>query len=510
MDDAAWKAAQSQAHPHATTRCGLTVLRCTGSSRATKCWRWNHTRQQWRKITYQAGTWFTATAMHFADLQGLVAVLEQIRRDPRALIVRGALAPDTAAAVAANPDHAIRRLKRPKGAFAATLTEVDRRWFMGDIDGWPLPPWADLADDPDTVIDHAIHELLPPAFHDATCWWQLSSSAGFVQGVLKAHLFFWLSAPASNAHIKAVLKQCAPGIDGALFSAAQPHFIADPIIEGSHDPIPRRTGWRIGLDDEVVLPELQARPAHPATAAGYTGPVGGLDVLGDGPGLEGFHAPLRTATMRYAAHCARGTEQRDDAALITTLQAAVRAAPQRTDRNVEDIYTQGYYLQRLIDGAFDRLTSEPDHPQSIQPHYPTPTKAESVEETRNTLSKLIAEFLGRVRNWHALPKDDRPPAEHAGIIIGVGVGKSRIAQEALAAFIHAARSRGANFPHRVLWLVPTHKLSSEALLKMEQLGLSVAVMRGREAKIPGSNTKTMCLNLPAITDALSIFSAHDN
>jgi hypothetical protein len=30
---------------------------------------------------------------------------------------------------------------------------------MIDVDDWPLPNWGDLADDPDTVIEHVIHEL---------------------------------------------------------------------------------------------------------------------------------------------------------------------------------------------------------------------------------------------------------------------------------------------------------------------------------------------------------------
>ena len=61
---------------------------------------------------------------------------------------------------------------------------------MLDIDNWPLPGWADLADDPGTWIDAAIHELLPPAFHDAECWWQLSLSAGFVTGRPESSLVF--------------------------------------------------------------------------------------------------------------------------------------------------------------------------------------------------------------------------------------------------------------------------------------------------------------------------------
>ncbi len=128
---------------------------------------------------------------------------------------------------------------------------------MIDIDNFPLRPSDDLVDDPEAAIEHAISELLPPAFHDTEAWWQLSSSAGFSAGMLKVHVFFWLSEPVHNLHIKAVLKQHAPRVDLAPFNAAQPHYIAAPVIEGGHDPLPRRTGWRKGSDAAVTLPPLR-------------------------------------------------------------------------------------------------------------------------------------------------------------------------------------------------------------------------------------------------------------
>jgi hypothetical protein len=252
-------------HPSACVKaCGLTILRTTGTALATKRWSWNRTLQEWRKVSYEAGAQFMPEERSVASLAELVAVLEHVSRDPRAFIVRGALSQSARDALGRNPDQPIRRHKHRKGNIAPTLEEVPRRWIMADIDNWPLPSWGDLADDPDTVIDHAIRELLPEPFHDATCWWQLSASAGFAVGVLKVHLFFWLAEPADNLHIKTVMQQHAPAIDRAPFSAAQPHFIAAPIIEGGHDPIPRRTGWRRGAEMQVVLPapaQLEPSPA---------------------------------------------------------------------------------------------------------------------------------------------------------------------------------------------------------------------------------------------------------
>ncbi|HME26316.1 MAG TPA: hypothetical protein VKI44_34155 [Acetobacteraceae bacterium] len=129
------------------------------------------------------------------------------------MIVRGALAAVARKELARNPNATIRRIKLVKANRGApTLEEVDRLWVMLDIDGFPLRSLDDLAEDPEGAIDHAIHELLPEPFQDSACWWQLSSSAGFAQGILKVHLFYWLTQPASNLHIKTVLKQCAPGV----------------------------------------------------------------------------------------------------------------------------------------------------------------------------------------------------------------------------------------------------------------------------------------------------------
>jgi hypothetical protein len=244
--------------------CGLTLLRTVDGRkkgeivrhRATKTFHWNTTLGEWLKRGYSAGALFTAQERTVGSLAELAAVIEAVRNDPCTFIVRGALAPAMRAAIAANPDHRIRRQKNPAPGREPSLVETLRRWIPIDIDDFPLRDTDDLADDPELVIERAIHELLPPCFHDATCWWQLSSSAGFAQGVLKVHLFFWLTEPADDRTVRAVIAQHAPDIDRAPFNAAQPLYVADPIIIGGHDPLPRRTGWRHGLDDAVELPAL--------------------------------------------------------------------------------------------------------------------------------------------------------------------------------------------------------------------------------------------------------------
>lgn len=495
------------------------MLRTVGNARATKEWSWNPHQREWRKISYQAGAWFEPTQHQVENLGELVAILDRVRADPRAFVVRGDLTEAVIQAVQDAPrgqPHRIRRRKHEKGGVAPSLVETARRWVMVDIDNWPLRAVDDLATDPEDAIDNAIHELLPEQFHDSTCWWQLSSSAGFVPGFLKAHLWFWLTEPATNLHLKAVFEQQAPGIDRAPFSAAQPHFVADPIIEGGHDPLPRRCGWRRGLEPAVELPALKPRvqQAKPA-GTGSMGRIGGvgdaLALLGHGEAGQGFHAPIRAATLQYARECSRG-RARDDDGLKEHLRQAIRTAPCRPGGNVEHPYCQDFYLQASIDGAFALLAGDAEL-QTMRPHHAA--SSDTLEEARAALDLHIKGYIARALVWGALnefeQKNQLP--EHGALIIGTGAGKSYATRAALAAFISAAKA--AKQPHRVLWLVPTHKLGNEALEDMRQLGINAAIWRGRDRDVPGTGTgdaendvkpQMMCLNIDAVHDAITVLA----
>jgi putative DNA primase/helicase len=348
---------------------GLTVLLCDDDHTASKAYACQPDGS-WRKTAdYDAGFVFGAMARECPDLQALAALIEDIRTDGNAIIVRGEL-DDAGRGACEEADardriYKITRRKNDKGdGIPAHLTEVPRQWVMLDIDGWPLPPGADLVSDPTAVIDEAIHALLPQPFHDAECFWQLSSSAGFAAGVLKAHPFFWLSEPHDNAYLRAWFRCYAPLVDWkAPFSAVQPHYITDPTLTGGADPLPVRTGWRHGAVSEVTLPPLpdvtDAR-AHAglhrknadAGAAGLHAASidGALARLGDGDGLDGFHQPLLAASMQYCIRSQKGGT-RNDEKFIAGLRAAIAAAPMRDGRDVAG-YLDGVYLHRIINGAF--------------------------------------------------------------------------------------------------------------------------------------------------------------
>lgn len=354
---------------------GLTVLRCVFGKRAAKRFFWQPklgTDGAWGEDKYDAGWEFIPSDHHFADLQELADFLDKLRHDHRAFVVRGGLSDAALAqvnqALATRHTPRIRRYLTARPNHPATLIDLPRRWVMFDIDKWPLRPSDDLVDDPEGAIEHAIHKLLPEQFHNADYFWALSSSAGIKLGVLKAHLFFILTEPATNRHLKAVFKQHAPGVDLGLFNAIQAHYTADPLIEGRPDPIPRRTGWHEGLERAAELPALvkqEPRPHEHGAAGGIGGAVdvaGALAHLGYGEGGEGFHAPLRGATWAYAMQCDQHGKSRDDQALKDMLWDAIQAAPCYDGRDIQALYRDSTYLQGLIDGAFRSLADNPQHP----------------------------------------------------------------------------------------------------------------------------------------------------
>jgi hypothetical protein len=252
----------------------------------------------------------------------------------------------------------------------------------------------DLADDPEAAIQHAISEILPEIFQEATCFWQLSSSAGFSDDVLKVHLFYWLTDPVVDPVLKASMLQHAPLVhDRSVYQGVQPHYIAAPIIEGRPDPLPRRTGMIRGLSDAVSLPPPSARARSGATyGTRRSNPSlhDPLAVLGDGEGLAGFHEPLRTAALHYARRC-MSLGRRDDELFIEAMTTAVTNAPRRPDRAISP-YLDSIYHQRSIDGAFTWLAGLNMDGQAAASDAP-PLNRAPPDEARGALRIAVGAFF---------------------------------------------------------------------------------------------------------------------
>jgi hypothetical protein len=391
---------------------GLTILTTKYPLIATKKFTW-HPTSVWIKKSYdRAREFYYREVCEMAGIDDFASAIQQIAVNPRNMIIRGALSEVARARIKANPNALVNRRKKTRGGIEPDFIEVPRQWLMVDIDNFKLRSCDDLIDDPEAAIAHAIAELLPACFQDVRCFWQLSASAGFERGALKVHLFYWLSEPLTDAVLKRMLRQHAPRItDLSVYQGVQPHYVANPIIEGGPDPIPRRFGWIKGAEDTVALPPLTAEEPRQRTPGTHNGVSGlGMDDplgrLGDGEGLNGFHEPLRSAALAYARQALQ-FGGRDDAAFIAACQDAIDAAPRRPDRLASD-YRDGDYLARSIAGAFEWLddldnsrdaargptVAPPDH--GLPPYYPGPTEARDAALARqNAVIRKAIEMAGR-------------------------------------------------------------------------------------------------------------------
>jgi putative DNA primase/helicase len=198
--------------------------------------------------------------------------------------------------------------------------------------------------------------------------------------------------------------------------------------------------------------------------------------------------------------------------LIARLLGAIESAPRRSDRG-DPLTTYGEtYLQRIIDGAFSRVSADPEG-QAIKPHHVVGS-AQTLEDARAALKQHICGFFERALKFHAARAAEETSTElpeHAGLIVGVGAGKSTAARAALPGFIASAKAAG--LANRVLWLVPTLRLADECLTEMHRLGINAAVMRGRAAEDPNAapsqdgKPQQMCKDLEAVDDALEALAS---
>jgi hypothetical protein len=132
-----------------------------------------------------------------------------------------------------------------------------------------------------------------------------------------------------------------------------------------------------------------------------------------------------------------------------------------------------------------------------------------VDEARKILRRHLNDLMGCALGWHELVLEhadiaddpDFPAARHDALKAVTGIGKSDIARQEVASYyIPQARRRG--LPHRVLILVPTHRLADEARNKMPA-GITTAIWQGRDS-IDVATSKPMCRNLEAVNAAIKV------
>ena len=138
------------------------------------------------------------------------------------------------------------------------------------------------------------------------------------------------------------------------------------------------------------------------------------------------------------------------------------------------------------------------------------------DEARELLRKCLREIMGNALLIHearrATNLDDNEIADrdddrklfdptHSAIKITAGTGKSDLSRQETANY-YIPEAKRLSLPHRVLKLVPTHKLAGEARSKMPA-GVTVAVWQGRGGTKLGTD-EPMCRNPEAVEAALKI------
>lgn len=230
---------------------------------------------------------FAARQAPVASLGDLAAALDRARSDE--FVIRGEPRPGL------DMNDTVRRLYTdPLTGEPATFREVPRRWVLLDFDTVRAPEWLD----PTVPEDAAayLRSLLPDDFHTASFWWAYTSSAGIKPGELRMRLAFWLDQPVGKAFLDRWLADVP--VDPSLFRPVQAIYVARPILKGVADPVPRRSGVFVDVDDVVPVPQLPAEEPEPMAHPTHS-PDGKRYVSGDDQG---------TAAKRLAALC-RAVEQ---------------------------------------------------------------------------------------------------------------------------------------------------------------------------------------------------------
>jgi len=431
----------------------ITILTTTGPrTAAAKTWR-RGLGGAWQRVDFQAGGNFRHREAQVSDIYSLATVLERVTADRRSFVIRGEIKPELV-----KRETVRRRIHSDQAAF----DPCPQQWIMLDFDKIEMPPGYDLADDPEAAIEWLIYEYLPEAFHDVTCYWQLSASAGVRdQTTISAHIWYWLDRAVGDDDLKAWAAVHAPAVDSRLFNPVQIHYTAAPIFENAVDPIPHR---RQGLMDreleEVAFPEIDrdllktefvaVQKSAGIVATGETF-ADRLAQMGDGPGRLGFHVPIRDAIMVYV---------RENKVLLADMQGlkaqirdAIMAAPKARGRDVRD-YLADQYLDASIQGAIRRKSAA--FIQGASHGHDNETTDLDAAETR--LAAAVGDFLQAANG--ALTHDLEAPVHAIGAELGLGkteVVLRRISETALQQI-----SETVNLDHlRVHYYVRGHKLAAE-------------------------------------------------
>jgi len=347
--------------------------------------------------SYGRATWFALQEHGVYGVDSLAALLTALEHAPTRFIIRGQPKDGV------DYRRAQRRVRDRRNADGSTTTATfepaARQWIALDLDRMACPDWLDPVFEPDRTVEYVVSRL-PVEFHDARCWWQFTASQCIKPGI-SLRLFFWADRPLSDAELKLWLAD-AP-VDHAIFSPAQPIYVARPIFVGMIDPVPFRSGiWR-GDRDAITPPTIERQKPRPvAVSAPFTGEPGSgyeyyRSCIGDHPGGRGFHGPIKSAVAAWIGHHGAAA---DTAWLRADLERAIREAP-RDPAKHDDGYVEIRVadLDPLIEAIKELQADKEAESAPLQPAYPAPVG--SVEEARAMIAAEMDRFVEAALSYEA-------------------------------------------------------------------------------------------------------------
>ena len=463
----------------------LSLLRCRNHQALTKQY-YLDSDAAIAKRSYDLVKSFMVQQRRVDNIRQLSVLLKRLEDDPTRMIIRG---------VPHERCELNRTVFRKIHRESQSTTNINEHpfidepipWLMLDIDGLELPEGIDAIAAPEEAIGHVI-SMLPNEFHQASCYWQYSSSMGMGSPMsISMHLWYWLQEPLTSIQLREwgkkvnVLKGIKL-IDTALFQPVQPHYTAYPIFhDGVEDPLTQRSGFLAGETDEVALivdierpAEVQENESKPYSGDShtFTGSTHGfdniLDNMGDHEGGEGFYQPLLRATSSYVAVKGIEVTKATRESLKDYIRQCIDDADQskRMAGNSADHYKSDQFLDQCINGAIEKFG---DEKEPIPPYFDTSPLP--IEEAEEKLQGGIKEFTEQVfYYWQQRHREDlQDPstwtllqAPTLGIKAAAGIGKT-------TKMISDSIASGAFDSASIEFYVPSHTLSEElkVILKRE-------------------------------------------
>jgi hypothetical protein len=461
---------------------------------------------------YKGTKWWSGHECTVNSIDSLAELLEEVSRDPYAMIVRGR--------IASGVDRArMRRRKTTRADGTGTIDETEHRWLLIDVDS--LHADFDPVADPAATVAHVLARL-PEAFRGVTCWYQFTSGAGIKPGI-RVRLAFWLDRPLGTNDLKLWLGAKADKIrlypiDLSVFVCTHPIYVASPIIgEGAWDPLGGRprSGMVRGASDTVAVPPIEKPQYEPGSRASTRSDAPrsasfseALSYIGDHDGGGGCHAALLQAVGWYFGRYGSGA---DAEALKAAIHETVAAAFWDPTKGHGPEYVQaqmGSELDRLVHDIQQRQHDDEARKQREREAATRrwPEEGLPLEEAEAALRDAMARFFNVVVPKHvavrAFTEGRGSPTEitaadlfaeeaQIGIRVSPGAGKTHQAVEKMIAT-----------GHRYVLAIPTHTKAEEIeALANKIAGRKVAmVWRGEGRPDHAAPGETMCRRAAAVAE----------